>query len=108
MLGTENISQLSRRICAESGVELDQEGLDKVREVVNRVGGRWPMGARDILQERNKPLLEKLTALENHLDSLLLLPHKQLVLKKEFQAKLEEYESVIGMCIEYSERHTNK
>ena len=89
-------------------MELDHDGMDAVRMVLNRAGANWPSEAMDILKQRNTPLLEKLTALESHLDSLLLIPHKPVVLKKEFEAKLEEYEQTIDMCVEYANRHVKK
>ena len=101
----QDLKLLSRTIARENGVELDFDGCDKLREIIARVGARWPSNAMKVLNERNKPLLEKLSSLESHLDSLLLIPNKPLVLKKELKAKLEEYEKTIGMCIEYSNRH---
>ena len=99
------LSLLARKIAAESGSDLDFEGLEKVRTVVSRIGARWHEDTLKILNERNQPLLNKLNALESSLDSLLLISRKPAPLQKEFKARLEEYESVAGMCMDYAERH---
>ena len=87
---SENISLLARQIAHEAGTELDFDGLDKLREVVSRAGANWPPEGTKILHEKNKPLLDKLSSLESQLDSLILIPLKPPVLKKDFKAKLEE------------------
>lgn len=108
MSETEDLALLSRTICREAGVELDFEALDKVREIVSRVGSRWPDGAIEILKEKNAPLLARLSALESHIDSLILMPIKPAILKKDLKAKLEDYEKTIEMCIDYANRHIQK
>jgi hypothetical protein len=105
---TENLSLLSKQICRDAGVELDHDGMDAVREVMNRAGAKWQPEAMDILKQRNPMLLEKLSALENHLNSLLLIAKKPPVLEKEFKTKLKEYEQAIEFCIEYADRHIPK
>ena len=105
---SETFTHLARQIATEAGTDLDFDGLEKVREVMSRAGARWPSQGFAILQEKNKPLLEKLGAIESHLDSLLLISNKPPALKKEFKAKLEEYEKTIEMGIDYLSRHTGK
>lgn len=102
---SETFSHLAKEIAHDAGVELDFAGLEKVREVFNRIGPKWPEQCVAVLKEKNQPLLDKLASLESQLDSLLLIPHKPAVLVKEFKARLEEYEHTIEMCIEYSNRH---
>ena len=98
---------LSEEICRESGVELDQDGCDELREIFSRVGNKWPDNAYKILEEHNQPLLAKFFSLGSQIDSLLLLPNKPATLKKELKAKLEEYEHTIGICAGFAERHLN-
>lgn len=102
------ISLLARQIAHESGSTLDLEELGQVREVISRAGANWPSEGMKILREKNLPLLEKLSEIEGYLDSLILIPNKNQVLKKDFNAKLKEYESTILFCIEYANRHIRK
>ena len=102
---SETFTHLAKQIATEAGPDWDFDGLEKVREVMARAGTRWPSQGFAILQARNKPLLEKLGVLENHLDSLLLISNKPPALKKEFKAKLDEYERTIEMGIDYLSRH---
>ena len=99
---------LSEEICRESGVELDQDGCDQLREIYSRAGDKWPVDTLKILKENNVPLLGKLDSLESQIDSLLLLPSKPSALKKELKAKIEEYEHTSGICAGFAERHVGQ
>jgi hypothetical protein len=100
-----NLSLIAKQIAHESNADLDFEGLDKIREVITRAGAKWPSDGMRVLKEKNQPLLDKLFSLESHLDSLILISNKPALLKKDFKAKLQEYEAVIGMCVDYVGRH---
>ena len=104
----ERLSLLSKEICHEAGVELDFEELDQLREVIVRIGNKWPDQAMPVLKEKNQPLLDRLFSLENQLDSLILMVPKPAMLRKDFKTKLEDYEKTAEMAIEYANRHITK
>lgn len=99
------ISLLVKSVAVQNEADLDTEGMAKLREVFDRIGDRWPDKGFDVLRARNKPLLERITNLESHLNSLLLITNKPKALQKEFKAKLEEYERTVEMGIQYVNRH---
>lgn len=102
------ISMMAREIAQENGVELDFDGLDKLREITDAAGATWPEKALDILKEKNPQLVERLNSLESHINSLLLIPYKPPALRKEFKAKLEDYKKTIEICADYANRHITK
>ncbi len=104
-MSEEEIAFRIKQDCLENGVELDQDGMADFRALVARVGDRWPSQALKVLRERNAALLGKLSSLESQIDSLLLIANKPASLKKDFKAKLGEYEKTIEIAIDYANRH---
>jgi hypothetical protein len=62
-------------------------------------------GTADVLNERNPDLLTELTKLESVLDSLLAIPNKPPVLKKQWASALAQYEKTAMLCVTYAKRH---
>ena len=86
-------------------VEVDRGGLQELKSVQDRIAAVWPGGTFDLLSNKNPGLLTELTKLESVLDSLLSIPVKPPVLKKQWASALAEYEKTAMLCIVYAKRH---
>lgn len=85
--------------------KLDQGALQEFHAVRDRIASAWLEGTADVLTKRNPDLLSELTKLESMLDSLLIIPNKPPVLKKQWSSALAQYEKTAMLCVTYAKRH---